>query len=98
MKTLRCMAYKQDGVFLAVCLDLSLAAQADSLQGAQEALEEQIADYINEAIAEPQYAADLLKRKAPLPLWVKYYYISLLLMFTRRPAAVFNEDCPPAMA
>lgn len=94
MKTLRCMAYKQDGVFVAVCLDLSLAAQADSLQGAKEALEAQIMDYIQEALDEPQYASDLLNRKAPLPLWLKYYYISLMLMFTRRPAAVFIEDCP----
>ncbi|ALV91567.1 MULTISPECIES: hypothetical protein [Pantoea] len=99
MKTLRCMAYNQDGVFVAVCLDLSLAAQADTLKGAQKALEEQLFDYIHEAVSEPEHANQLLNRKAPWQLWVRYYSIHLRMMFTHRAgkAAVFTEDCP-AMA
>ncbi|EPF1298562.1 DUF1902 domain-containing protein [Klebsiella michiganensis] len=95
MKTLRCMAYRQDGVFVAVCLDLSLAAQADTLMDAKASLESQIEDYIAEAVREPQYAKDLLSRRAPIKLWAKYYLIHIRMMFSRKsgPAAVFTEAC-----
>lgn len=96
MKTLRCMAYKQDGVFVAICLDLSLAAQADTLHEAKDKLEEQIHSFVEEAIAEPQYAkALLLERKAPLSLWLKYWYIAGLMFFSRKQerASLFIEPC-----
>ena len=44
MKTLRCMAYQQNGVFVAACLDLSLAAQADTMPEAMSKLDAQVRD------------------------------------------------------
>ncbi|WP_210448159.1 DUF1902 domain-containing protein [Pantoea ananatis] len=95
MKTLRCMAYKQDGVFVATCLDLSLAAQGDSLHDAKLKLEEQITSLIEEAKSEPQYARQLLlHRKAPASLWVKYWLIAAHMFFKRKDqATLFNEPC-----
>ncbi|QNH64565.1 DUF1902 domain-containing protein [Proteus vulgaris] len=73
---LRCMAYSQDGIYIAACLDLSLAAQADSLKEAMDKLEAQIKDYFEEVASDPQYANQLIyHRKAPLSMWVKYWSI-----------------------
>ncbi len=94
MKYLRCMAYYQDGVYVAVCLDLSLAAQADSMKEATGKLEQQIDAFIEEARAEPQYANDLLlKRRAPLSLWLKYWFIGLRMLFSKKTgtASLFSE-------
>ncbi|RBO13294.1 DUF1902 domain-containing protein [Pantoea sp. 3_1284] len=95
MKTLRCMAYRQDGVFVAVCLDWSLAAQGDTLKEAKLKLEEQMHSLVEEAKAEPKYARQLLRgRKAPISLWLKYWYIAAI-MFCRKQdqATLFNEPC-----
>lgn len=98
MKTLRCMAYRQDGVFVAVCLDWSLAAQGDTLEQAKLKLEEQMDSLIEEAKAEPQYAKQLLfKRKAPISLWIKYWYIFAIMAFRKEQATLFNEPCNTAV-
>lgn len=95
MKTLRCMAYRQDGVFVAVCLDWSLAAQGDTLDEAKKKLEEQMDALIEEAKAEPKYAKQLLfNRKAPKSLWLKYWYIAAIMFFRKQDqATLFNEPC-----
>ncbi|MBS0854943.1 MULTISPECIES: DUF1902 domain-containing protein [unclassified Tatumella] len=94
MKTLRCMAYRQDGVFVAVCLDLSLAAQADSMQEATDKLESQVHDYLEEVFSEPEYAKQMLNRKAPFTLWVKYWLIAFRMMFKKQSnLALFSEPC-----
>ncbi|MEL7748239.1 DUF1902 domain-containing protein [Enterobacter cloacae] len=102
-KTFRCMAFRDDGVFVAACLDLSLAAQGETMQEAVDKLDAQIKDYIEEAVAEPAYTRQMLNRKAPLPLWVKYWslsvqiFINQLLKRSKKPAAVhgklFREHC-----
>ncbi|MBS0967604.1 DUF1902 domain-containing protein [Chimaeribacter arupi] len=96
MKNLRCMIYPQNGVIVAICLDLSLAAQSDSMQKARDALEEQIADYLQEAGAEPEHTEAMLRRRAPFSLWVKYYRIALLMKLNlpKGPSSVFTEPCP----
>ncbi|KLP38643.1 DUF1902 domain-containing protein [Enterobacter ludwigii] len=95
MKTLRCMAYPQDGVFVAACLDLSLAAQADTMQEAKEKLDMQIRDYLDEAISEPLYTQQMLNRKAPLSVWVKYWTIAILVKLRRNRGSskLFTEHC-----
>ncbi|WP_052123108.1 hypothetical protein [Gallibacterium anatis] len=77
-KIIRCMAYKKGDLYIAVCLDLSLAAQGDSMEEVVSKLEAQIKDLIDEANSEPQYAAQLLNRPAPLSLWIKYYWFRFL--------------------
>jgi hypothetical protein len=65
-RVFRCLVKRDGDLWVALCVDLSLAAQADSLDEAKGKLEAQIADYIREAFAEPEYAEQLLNRKAPL--------------------------------
>lgn len=94
MKTLRCMAYQQNSVYVAACLDLSLAAQADSMQEAMDKLEAQMKDYIVEAFSEPEYARQLLSRKAPISMRLKYWTIAFQVFFKKRnQARLFAETC-----
>lgn len=75
---LRCYAKKEGSDWVAVCIDLSLAAQAESPQLAKEKLESMITTYVNEALNEhKEYAAQLLSRKAPL--WQRLFYYKTLL-------------------
>lgn len=94
MKTLRCMAYQQNGVFVAACLDLSLAAQADTMQEAMDKLESQVNDYLDEALSEPEFAAQMLRRKAPVSMWFKYWLIAFRMFFRKQgQAKLFSEPC-----
>lgn len=94
-KVIRCMAYKQGDLFIAVCLDLSLAAQANSIEDAITKLDKQIQDFIVEVNADPQYAKQLLNRPAPLPLWIKYYWLKFLSVKNgnKQDVAFFEEEC-----
>jgi hypothetical protein len=63
----RCMAKREGELFVAVCLDFSLAAQGYSLDEAREKLHAQIADYVIQACTvDRQHAGELLTRRAPL--------------------------------
>lgn len=86
MKTLdlfiRCYAEKQGDLWIAACIDLCLAAQAYTLDEAVKKLDDQIFDYVTEALSEPAYAEDLLlNRKAPLSEVFKYHWIRAGLKF-----------------
>ena len=74
-------AVREDGVWVAVCLDFCLAAQADTVEEAMEKLMLQIAEYVYDAVAgEDRDQGDYLlhRRKAPLAYWVTYYRLRLL--------------------
>lgn len=95
MKTLRCMAYQQDGVYIAACLDLSLAAQANTIEEAMSKLESQVDDYISEALEDKAHARELLSRRAPLSMWVKYWIVAGKLLFLKKSnVSIFSENCP----
>lgn len=65
--TVRCMAKRENGVWVAMCLDLSLAAQGRSLEQARSRLHDQIVTYVREAFSiDAEHAEILLSRKAPL--------------------------------
>lgn len=76
---LHCMAWKEGGQWLAVCLDFNLAAQDDSMEGAKDRLHQQIVSYLTEALAgaDQQHAPYLLRRRSPLRYWL-FYYLSVL--------------------
>ena len=95
MKTLRCMAYQQNGVFVAACLDLSLAAQADTMPESMSKQDAQVRDYLEEAFSEPAYTKQLLNRKAPLSMWIKYWIIAFRIFFGKKqgPSKLFSEPC-----
>lgn len=83
---LRCYSARdKDGQWTAVCIDLSLAAQADSSEESVKKLEEQIASYVYEALGGPdqEYASTLLKRKAPLSQRIKFQYIRTLFALSK---------------
>ena len=95
---LRCFAERTDGVWSAVCLDLNLAAQSESLDAVMEKLDDQIRSYLEDAFTvDKEYAADLLKRRAPVSLWLRYYWIKLIHWlggFRDGMSTIFNKVLP----
>ncbi len=65
-----------------ICLDFNLAAQADTLDEAQKKLHQMIKSYIADVLSEDgpdrAHAKHLLRRRAPLVFWIKYYVFSVL--------------------
>lgn len=84
-KVLRCFAEKSEGQWTAVCLDFSLAAQADTAEEAIKSLNSQIESYIHDAFEGDDLAhrEALLSRRAPVSLWARYYYLKARLVFQR---------------
>lgn len=74
----RCYAEPEGSQWVAVCVDLSLAAQADSFAEVKTKLDYQIREYVFDALAgeDRAHAHYLLTRKAPLRFWLKYALIS----------------------
>jgi len=99
----RCYAKRDADLWLAVCLDFALAAQADTLDEARHKLDAQIRDYLHDALAgtDRMHAGQLLARRAPLSFWMEYWALragyALKKMFRRqRPghAFPFSEVLP----
>lgn len=74
-KKLRCYSVRQENGWFALCLDLNLAAEADSLEEVRQHLDAIIQDYLDDVIAHPEHLADLVPRHAPLRFWLEYYGI-----------------------
>lgn len=83
---LRCYAEREaNGQWFAICLDLNIAAQADSHQEVKEKLHAQILRYVREALTvDAQYAEGLLERRAPIGFFLRYYMMRLRAAL-RRP-------------
>ncbi len=90
----RCYAKQEEGSWVAVCLDFSLATQGDSLADVKKKLEDQLHSYVSEALQDKEYGAQLLNRRAPISLWLEYYYIKLTNLITHKTNLVFNEIMP----
>jgi hypothetical protein len=77
---LRCYAEREsNGQWFAICLDLNLAAQANTQQEATEKLHAQIVSYVREALTvDAEYASQLLPRRAPFSFFARYYWMQLL--------------------
>lgn len=77
---LRGYAERRNGQWEAYCIDLCLAAQADTPEEAISRLNDQILDYVREALAgdDSEFARQLLtKRKAPLYYRLRYKWLRL---------------------
>lgn len=73
---IRCYIKPTQGQWVAVCIDLCLAVQADTRREAKEKLEAQIVSYVEEALTVDRDFADaLLNRKAPLHQRLEYWLI-----------------------
>lgn len=91
---LKCYAKQEDNAWIAVCLDLTLATQGDSYQEAKQKLEEQIVFYVEEALQDKDYGAQLLSRRAPISWWLHYYWLTL----TQQANLIFDEILPLRLA
>lgn len=92
---LRCYSEQEQGSWVAVCVDLNLAAQAESQALAKHKLESMIQSYVTEALTtDLEYAEQLLTRKAPWPMWIRYYTIKLLSAIHANHSLAFNEIMP----
>lgn len=79
MFKLRCYAKKEGDLFVAVCIDLCLAAQGSTIEEAKLNLDSQIAFYLQDVCTnESDYLDQLLNRKAPLQQRFTYHCIKLI--------------------
>lgn len=67
---------QNEGQWSLICLDFSLAAQADTLNEAKSLLETQIKEYLQDALSgqDREHARALLSRRAPLKYWAKWWF------------------------
>lgn len=69
------MAWPEGDGWVAVCVDLSLAAQGATAQEARARLHEQMVDYVTEALTvDAEHAEALLSRRAPLYDRLRYQF------------------------
>lgn len=74
---LRCYAVRQDRGWFALCLDLNLAAEADSFEEARFHVAALIAEYLADVAAHP--GAGRIPRRAPLGFWLEYAWAQLVV-------------------
>lgn len=95
---LRCYIKKAGSQFVAVCVDLCLAAQADTQEQARKMLLSQIESYVEEALTiDREFADELLNRKAPLYQRMEYQVIKAgykLHLFKSGIAQAFKTILP----
>lgn len=73
---IRCMAVRQGDQWVAMTLELGLAAQDDTFEAAKARLEAQIKSYVREALTEDKEFADqLLSRKAHWSVYARYHML-----------------------
>jgi len=77
---LRCYVERKSGHWQAFCIDLNLAVQGESQEEVVQKLHQQIHDYLRDIFEgeDRPYAAQLLNRKAPLSLRLRYYQLSMM--------------------
>lgn len=98
---LRCYARKEDNVWVAVCIDLCLAAQGSTLVDAKQKLHDMVHSYIEDAFGtDSAYAAQLLQRKAPTSQIIRYHWILFLTkwMHLKNNIKAFVEVLPLKLA
>lgn len=82
---LRCFAFKEkSGQWVAMCVDLSLAAQADSLKEVKASLNSQIESYLEDLNGiDREHVSDLFPRRAPFRVMALYYYACFRIWMSR---------------
>ena len=99
---LRCYGYKdRRGKWCGVCLELNLAAEADSAKELRSKLGSMIESYIGSVLETDDKGSipSLLCRKAPLNDWICYFLIYLLKLISQVPDRMtFNEIIPFRLA
>ena len=95
---LRCYGYKDKrGKWYGVCLELNLAAEANSVDELRKKLNEMIGSYIDTVLDTGDKASipDLFRRRAPLMDWLYYGIIRLNQYIRQIPDKMtFDEIIP----
>jgi len=97
---LRCFGEKKEDLWSVVCVDLCLAAQHKSLEKAKANLQEQVKEYLFDALVgeDSEHAEELLNRKAPLSIMFKYHWIGFLNKLNdhkeRAKSILFTQSMP----
>lgn len=95
---LRCFALKRGGYWVAMCIDLDLAAQADTFAQAKKLLTEQMRSYVADALTvDSANAQTLLRRKAPLHLIALYHAIVVVKALHLKWSNVSQYTAPMPM-
>lgn len=97
---LRCYAELSEGQWQAFCLDFSLAAQADTFEEARAKLDEQIREYVCDALTgqDKEHATYLMRRRAPVLFWVKYWLALAFAVLARKQPSPKAESNDAPMA
>jgi hypothetical protein len=83
---LRCFSKKDEDQWVSICIDLNLAAQADTQKESRRKLESMIRTYVREAYTcHSKYKEQLLNRKAPFSMILEYYKILALKSLLNLP-------------
>lgn len=97
---LKCLAEQVDGQWSILCLDFDLAAQGATLDQAKVSLDAMLKEYLYDALAgkHKDAASYLLRRRAPLKYWIKFYWLCLLDKLTQtkrnRSQVEFTKTLP----
>jgi hypothetical protein len=75
---LRCYLKKDGDVWIAVCVDLSLAAQSFSKQRAEKYLTSMIQEFVEDVTAgeDKEFREQLLSRRLPFFQRIEYYFFN----------------------
>lgn len=92
----RCLLLKKEGQWVALCLDFTLAAQAETADQAKRLLVAQIDGYVNDALSglDIKHAPALLRRRAPAKYWLMYYAASVIHHIGRLRLNAFEQPLP----
>jgi len=96
-RVLHCYGKRKDGKWFGVCLELNLAAEADSLLELKREINSMISSYI-EAVCDTDDKASiphLLKRPAPLSDWINYYLIAIFQHIANLPDKMTFDEIMP---
>lgn len=94
---IRCLALREGGQWVGICLDFDLASQDESLPAMKAKLEAQIRDYVQDALAgqDRPHAEYLIKRRAPARYWLLYWLAGCINGLQRmRPVKKFQTPVP----
>lgn len=109
MIIVRCYSKKEGNHWVAVCIDLSLAAQAESQEAAISKLESMLTSYMHDAVTiDKDYFQQLIERKAPIDQVLFWNYLKFSSKFksfccnffckNKEYGHVFSETFPSEFA
>lgn len=76
-RKVRCFAERRGQQWQAFCIELNLAAQADTLKEVRQKLHRIIHSYVDLAMEQndPDHQRDMLYRPAPISIQLRYWYV-----------------------